>query len=294
MSNIIFGFNNRIDLSTLTSSATFAGTLPLANIKTPVLAQVARTTTDAAFTLTADMGGLAARSIGVVAIAGHNLSRAATVQVQTYQGATPVDDSGVLSPWPFLAADNPHFDAHSYSAAIVDAERIAAMMPTCIYFLPADSAANKVVISIDDSSNAAGYVQIGRLFIGDTLAPAMGAEYGATAFGHVDFSEIQQTKSRVKYNYRHPVIRTLAVSFEHLSNGEATGALYAAQQTHGLTGEIIIALDRPDYTTISGVKVVDSNWFAKAFLANFTALDLLTNPYFNAHAGAVNAEEVPV
>ena len=291
---VILGLNNRIDACALSSTATWAATLPLANIKTPVLGRVARTTGAAAFTITADFGGLAARNIGVVAIAGHNLSRLAAVQVQTYQGVTLVDDSAALSPWPYLASDDPHFQSHAFSAAIVDDERIAGMMPTLVYFLPSNSVADKVVITITDTGNAAGYVEIGRVFIGQQWLPALNVEYGDASYALLDFSAIQTTQRHVKFFDRMRPIRTATAALKDLTEGEAFGGLYAAQRSAGLTGEVVWAADKPTYLAIGGVKAVDSNWFAKAFLGNFTALDALSQPYLASRSGSINIEEVAI
>jgi len=291
-SKIIFGLNNRVDLATVTSDGTFETTLPLANVKNYLLSQAARTTTDAAFTITIDLSSLAARAIGCVAIAGHNLSRTATVQVQTYQGAGLVDDSGDTSPWPFLAENDPHWDVHTYAAAIVDTERMTDMAATMIYFLPTNLEANKVILTITDTSNPDTYVEIGRLFVGQQLKPAINIEWGGVSWGHVDFSEIQVTRNRIKYAYEHPVIRTASVQFKNLTGGEAIGGAWTAQRIAGLTGEIIVAPDIPDYTDISGTLAVDTNWFQRAFMGNYSALDPLTNPYIDFNAIGFTVDEV--
>jgi len=291
---VILGLNNRIDSAALSSTATFDTRLPLTNVQNHKLAKVARSTTASAFSVTASFTALAARSIGVVAIAGHNLSVAATVQVQIYQGAMLVDDSGLLSPWPYLANDDPHFLAHTYGAAIIDAERAAKLMPTLAYFLPANKAANKVVITIDDATNGAGYIEIGRIFVGDCLSPALNVEYGAVSYAHLDFSEIQATKRHVKSFNKYKPIRTATAAFKDLTEGEAFGGVYAAQRDAGLTGELIWAPDKPIYKAVGSVLAVDSNWFSRCFLANFTALDGLTQPYLESRSGAVNVEEVAV
>lgn len=291
---VVLGLRNRIDVSTLTSDTAWVSTLPLTNVKTQILGHVARTTTDNAFTITADFSGLPARNIGVVSLAGHNLSRTAAVQIQTYQGETEVDDSGMLSPWPYLAADDPHYLSHTWSASIVDAEHIAEMMPTLVYFLPFNLVANKVVISITNTSNPDGFVEIGRIFVGQQFVPTLNVEYNDVSYSYLDFSEIQTSRRHIKFFNKYKPIRVATAVFKDLSEGEAFGGLYAAQRTTGLTGEVIWAADKPTYRTISNLKVVDSHWFAKAFLANFTALDALSQPYLASRSGAINVEEVAI
>lgn len=289
--SLIFGLNNRIDVAAVTSdAASWVSTLPLTNLQSPRLAEVARTT-DLSFTLTIDLSAKAARGIGCVAIAGHNLSATAQVQIVTSQGVTQKDDSGVLSPWMYLSADDPHWDTHSYSAAIIDSERLAELTPTLIYFLPTNKMANKVVITITDTSNPDNYIEIGRVFVGEQMGFEMGEEYGDAAYGLIDFSEIQITKRRARYAYEYPRLRTLIVGFNHLTRGEALGGLRSAQLRAGLMGEVITAEGIPTYTTISGSKCVDSNWFINAFFGYFTEFDGLRNPYFSAYSMPVSIEE---
>lgn len=120
----------------------------------------------------------------------------------------------------------------------------------------------------------------------------MGEEWGDLSYGLVDYSEIMSTKRRAKYAYQYPVLRTATIGFKHLSQGEAWGGLQDAQRQAGLVGEFIIADGRPAYHIISSKNCVDSNWFSRAFLANFTQLDGLTNPYLAAYAYSLSGEEV--
>jgi len=289
---IILGLNNRINAATLTSSGTYVATLPLTNLQTNVLAEVARTTTDAALTITIDLTGEPARSIGALAIAGHNLSRTATIQYQTYQGATEVNDSGALSPWPYLHAEDPHWTAHTYAAAIIDTDRIAEAMPTSIYFLPANVEANKVIITITDTSNPDSYIEIGRVFVGEQLEPDMGEDYGKANLNLLDYSEIITTQRHILYENPYTPLRTAQIAYEHLTDGEAIGAIRTAQKRARLTGEWLIASSRPTYETISSVQAPDSFWFEKTFMARQTAFDALTYPYLQANASTLNFEEI--
>lgn len=289
---IVFGLNNRFDAADVSSDATFESALPLLNLHTPILQKVARTTTAAEFTLTIDLTALAARGIGCVAIAAHNLSRTASVQIITKQGGTVKDDSGALSPWPYLPADDLHWQTHTFSYVIVDADRKADLAPTLIYWLPEPVAGNLVEITITDTSNPDGYIEIGRVFVGEAVQPVLGEEWGDLSYGLVDYSDITTTKARAKYAYRQTPLRTATVALKHLSKSEAWGAIFAAQRRAALIGEVLIANGLPTYQTIGGKQVVDSAWFNQAFLGNFTQLDALTNPYLGAYAQTIALEEI--
>lgn len=287
---LILGVNNCYDAATLTTTGTFNSVFPLANSQTPILAQTARTTSAASFKITASLSG-SDRNIGVVSVAGHNLTRSATVQIKTYFGSTLVDDSGALSPWCYLAESDFYWANNTFVAAIINTDRIANSASNAIYFLPANIRADKVEITFIDTSNAAGFIEFARVFIGDVIEPFYNTEFGDVSWGHVDFSEIQVTKRHIKYAYRYAPLRTVAATFKWLDEGEAA-ALYQAKQNLGLVGEVVVASSKPAYRTIGGVLVPDSLWFATSFLGNFTALDSLAQPYVKAHSTSINVEEV--
>ena len=96
--NVLLAWHNQIELATLTSTAAYAATLPLTNLQNYLLPKVARTTSSAAFTITATAAALA--TVGCVFIANHNLGRLSTVRIKSYTGATLMDDSGVMAVYP--------------------------------------------------------------------------------------------------------------------------------------------------------------------------------------------------
>lgn len=287
---IILGLNNRVDSATVTSSGNWSSTLPLSNVKSYILAKVATSTSTGTFTITVDMSGLRDRPIGCVGILNHNFSSTDTVQIQTYYNASSKDDSGTLSPFPFLASDDPVFDTYAYTPVIIDSQRRSEITPHLIYFLPTDKDANKVVITV----TVASALSIGRIFVGSQFWPDVNVEYGGVDWGLQDFSEIVKTKSGVKYSYNYRPLREANVTYKWLTNGEATGGLWEAQRKAGLTGEVLIAPGVPTYTTIGGIKYVDSNWFSKAFIGNFSQLDRISNPYLNTDSTTLHIEEVAI
>lgn len=288
---IILGLNNRVDDAVVTSTGNWSSSLPLANVKSYLLAKVAKSTSTGTFTITIDMTGLNNRPIGCVGILNHNFSGAVDyLQIQTYSTSTLVDDSGALSPYPYLASDDPDFDVYSYSAAIVDAQRRSEATQHVIYWLPTNVDANKVVITV----TVAAPLSIGRLFVGSQFWPDINVEYGGVDWGLQDNSEIVKTQGGVKYAYKYKMLREANVTYKWLNNGEATGGLWQAQRKAGLMGEVLIAPGVPTYTTVGGLKYVNSNWFAKSFIGNFSQLDRITNPFLGVDSTTLHVEEVAI
>ena len=286
---ILISVNNKIDLSTLTGGA-FNSLFPRDNIKTPILSESARTTSITSFTLTATLPSN--HNIGCVAIAGHNLSRTAIFRVKTYLSTTLENDSGNLSAWYYLASDDLYWsNGDTFSASIASQDRIDKSNPTAVYYLPTNTKASKVEITFTDTDNQDGYIEIGRVFIGEVINPQYNVEYGDLSYGLKNLSKISLGDNGIKYARNYPILRTVVFNWKHLGLGEGITA-YRAQYELGLTGEVVTTYSLPTYADISGTKTPDSNWFMRAFLGNFAELDKLTYPYFNRHGAGVSIEEV--
>ena len=286
---ILISVNNKIDLSTLTGGE-FNSLFPRDNIKTPILSKSARTTSITSFTLTATLPSN--HNIGCVAIAGHNLSRTATFRVKTYLSTTLENDSGNLSAWYYLASDDLYWsNGDTFSASIASQDRIDKSNPTAVYYLPTNTKASKVEITFTDTDNQDGYIEIGRVFIGEVINPQYNVEYGDLSYGLKNLSKISLGDNGIKYARNYPILRTVVFNWKDLGLGEGITA-YRAQYELGLTGEVVTTYSLPTYTDISGTKTPDSNWFMRAFLGNFAELDKLTYPYFNRHGAGVSIEEV--
>ena len=155
----VIGHTNLLDSATLEGGdwATGGAASTLDNLKTRYLRQYAisdgATTTATQFTI--DLGST--QTIGVIALCNHNLTPI-TGQV-TITGAA---DSGFTQ----IAWRGNNMQVYSGSDFAVA--------------LPADMGARYWKVEILDSSNAAGYVRIGRVFIGPAFAPLQGIEFNSS------------------------------------------------------------------------------------------------------------------
>lgn len=275
---IRLGLNNRIDNATLTSSAAYVATLPLAHLHSPIVPKVARTTSSADFSITAAFGS--AFALGCIAVAGHNLDRAGKVRFVSKLAAATVDDSGWLWAWP------------KFGAGIMPDTGIAAMSPTLVYFLPSNIDLDSLEISFSNTTNSAGFIQVGRIFAGERFDPSYGEEYNSLSFGLIDPSDVQNSVNGVRYVYNRPRLRTAEFDFSHLSAAEAFEGILPAQRLAGLAGEVVFANGDAVLSLVSGTNAQDLRYFEQAFLANFSQLDALKNPYFNAFSTAFKLQEV--
>lgn len=284
--SIILGLNNQIESATLTAvdvvAATptvFETTLPLTHLQNYILPKVARTTTDAALTLTATFSP--AITAGVVMLANHNIGRLGKVRIKAYLSSIEVDDSGDLYVWPYSGG------------AIVNAALIATMRPDYAYFLPANTSVDAVKITITDTSNADTYIQIGRLFVGETFDAEKGVEYGDAGVAYKSMSEIQTVPRGIKYPYKQSPLRVATVNYTALTDDEAINTIFDAQRQTELIGEVVYSYKgRPTYSTISSTYAQSREFFARCFLGNFSELNPITAAFYNAHGTLLSIEEV--
>lgn len=180
MPNIRVINSNVADQATVAATSSASAALGPANLQTDDTGAVWRSsgTTE---TLTATWA--AAQTFGAVVLPYANLSSLATVQVKVYANtgdAAPAYDSGAvlacpptplnLLSWGF---DKLGVNAYSYVGAAI--ARV---------YIP-QIAAQKVAITIVDAGNPAGYLEVGRLIIGQYWEGKKNVDYGAT-LTHVD------------------------------------------------------------------------------------------------------------
>lgn len=173
MSNIRVIYNNAADRATLSASST-AGALVAANLLTDLKSVVWRGTgTTESITAT----WTTAELVQGVILPFTNLSSASTIRIRFYTNAadsTPIYDSGTIPavPGPLLGLwgwGTLLLGANAYSYGGSSYARAWADTPYAV---------KKVVIDLVDSSNPSGYVEAGRLVIGNIWESSKNPDYG--------------------------------------------------------------------------------------------------------------------
>lgn len=277
--SVLLAWHNQIESATLTSDTTWTATLPITNLQNYLLPKVARTANNNPFTLTATFAS--AVTCGCVFIANHNLNRLSTIRIKTYNGATEKSDSGVMHVYP------------QRLNALVAAAEIATLRHDFSYFLPQNEAIDKVEISITPSGGS--YVQIGRVFIGETYEPIGGVDYGDQPMVYKDLSEIKTTLRGVRYAYPQQKLRSVDLNLKYVPEVEAFDSLLNAQRRIGLTGEIVYSHSgRPTLTSLSGIYAQSTQFFSQCFIANMVDLNPLNQNFYNAFSMQMKFLEIAV
>lgn len=289
MSRIALCWPNRIDEATVASSgATWLSTLPLANVKDRIIKKVARTTAATSVTLTVLLPK--ERLIGVVALVNHNLSISATMRVKAYKGVNNTTallfDSGAANRvWPIITRQaQMAWNSSNFWLGTIEEEQRLAYTKLATYFAPLNKGGRYVEIIITDTANVDGYIQIGRLFVGQWIEPAINPGYGNISQSYVDSTEIQEVSSAgTEYFYEHPKKRTVALTWGDLSLSDAFSGVYDAFRSQGVSREVLYAYSK---------NPLDQNFYARTFLARITQPPAIGMPYFSAYDASLYLQEI--
>lgn len=243
------GFPNRIDSATV-SGGSWLSTLPLSNIKDRRLSRLARSTnaTLANTIINLDLGS--AKTVGAVALITHNLSASALVRVRGDDAAdfaTPLYNSGWLNAWPSGVIPQAllEWEDDNFWLGTVSSEAIAGYQSPYINLIDTRPVLRYWRIEISDTSNPSGYVQVGRVFIGDTWTTTYNPSYGA-GLGTEDSTGIESSMGGEEYFDISKRYRVHRFSLNALTPTEAYTRVIDMQKLAGVSGELLIIPDAND------------------------------------------------
>lgn len=217
----LLAFPNLITETTPTlSGGDYRTTAPRSNLLTWPLAEVARTTDAAVDSTKISIDWGSAKTARALIIPRHNVSSAGTIRWKrgTSAGGTQVADSGTINAW--------RFTPRSYDGAVYDLQVL----------LSASSSARYETIEIVDTTNAAGYIDFGRLFIAPVFAATWNPDYGLRD-GHNELSKVGRAFGGAQWpnQNRRPRSVSFALNFLSLSEGDT---LHEMEQIEGTTAEV--------------------------------------------------------
>lgn len=251
MANITLGFPNRVDSAVLSDGA-WVESLPLPNLQDRALARVARSIdlelSSTMFTIDLQQQ----RTLRVLAFIAHNFSLSARITLVFSNTANFSDPALTISSdaWPSVSDGEWDLDAlewenDNFWLGTYLQEDIEGQTPTCSILLPEDILARYVKVTIDDKSNTAGFVQIGRLFLGSAfLQPRINYSFGAT-LGYEDATNIDTALSGAEYFDRREPVRVMRFTLGYLSADEGFGAALELTRRAGVSGEVFV-IPNPD------------------------------------------------
>lgn len=264
MSNVLFLSPRWIDAAGVTASSE-EGLLTVDHVQTSRPDQVWRATGATAEYIAWDFGEDVV--VEALALVAHNLSTDATLRLRLATSeagvtAAPGFDSGVVSAWPSSGKpDDP--DWQSYFSLVLAANNTGYRYGR---------------VDIADPTNADGYVQVGRLFVGPAFVPTVNVdlnpslglvspdEAGRSAFGHAYGDN------------RGPAARVMSLPMSAIDEDEMGDELFELQRYCGLAKDFGFCLD-PE---------ADERFHRYSMQARFSSLTLFTaQPAWNENGNQV-------
>lgn len=250
----VLGYANQIDLSTL-SGGSWNASYPLSRLKNRYLQQKARTTNALATSSVIDIDLGAAVLTGVVALIAHNLSAAATVRIQASSSASQ-------SPSLYDGAATLIYTGTDYGVS----------------FPPV--AARYWRISIADTSNPAGYIELGRVFLGSQWKPTNNIDWGCSLQAESQ-TAVSEALAGPEFFDSRPVRRVMRGKWSWLSDTEAMTFLDLLR-SHDISGEVYLIFD--DASTSFRAQ--------RNYLARIRQLPAIESPYLAVNQAAFELSEL--
>lgn len=234
MPNLRVVYNNAVNRVSAITASTTAGTLAASNLLTDIKTEVWRSTGTTA-SVTATWGPN--ETVAMAAFAFSNLSATATMRVQcytVYTDVSPAYDSGNIqccpaslgftAPWVTAGANTFAYGGGVYAAV----------------WFPAISA-QKVVVTIIDSSNPSGYIEAARLIIGDYWSPDRNAESDSVQLTPFDDSKHYRSEAGSLWTDRGPMYKKLSFDLGYMTPSDRNN-MWKIMRGNGMTTSVYVSM----------------------------------------------------
>lgn len=285
MANCMLGFPNRTDQSVLSGGA-WVSTLPRSNLQNRVIGKVARTVDTAATStqFSIDLGS--PKKTQLIGLRNHNFSLQATYRVTASPDSgfsTLAYDSGWLSVWPdvYPYGSLEWEDDNFWSGQYTD-EEIDGYIAELDHILPTLKLARYWRVEINDTANAAGYIEIGRLFIGPAWQPKANMSKSGSSIAWETDTDVQKAIGGAEYFQRKPPYRVQLIALDWMDQDEAFSQAFELMRRAGVDQEILWIYDPDD--TVHALR--------RRFLCRIRTLSPIQNPYATIDKTAYELKEL--
>jgi hypothetical protein len=249
MGNAIIAFDNLLDYAgTVYSGGAWTVGLPLANIGNRQIGNVARSSNVLLASTQFQVALASAKLMRTVALIGHSFSLGAKVRIRLSTAPTSdyVHDSGWLDAWPVVYdTSNLEWESENWwSGTYTETER-AGYTWNFIDVLDQAVLARYITVEIDDQGNAAGFVQLGRVFAADAWQTAVNMTKGAS-IGWEPRTQVDETISGAEYFNRRTPYRVARFNTDWMSIDEGYGNAFDLQRRVGIDKEVLFLYDPQD------------------------------------------------
>lgn len=269
MGNVLIGWPNRADISTLTGGS---WSIALSKLQDEDIGNVARSsdTTTSSTKIQCDLGS-ANYTLRALSLHAHNLSSAAQIRFMlgtTAGGSETYDSTSDDAYTVTYDNDLDEFQGGDYTSII--------------HVLGTGYASRYVTIEIDDTTNSDGYIEIGRLGVWSGFVPTCNMVWGA-ANGAISKTLIDRAYSGHQLSEYRRAAQTARFSLDLLSDSEAA-IVSGLKRRADLINEVLYVPDVSNQVTAQRY----------GFLGRLRELSDLERASFNRNTTEFSIEEITV
>lgn len=218
-----------------------------------------------------DLSGWTASGTTTLTLAGTDEPGGEQTLDTGWTDAWPVAFSSGVLPW-----GHPNLWTLKYTA-----EQAAAMRGAWVYAAPAAVQARYWRLEIDDTTNAAGYLDIARCVISPAFEPSLNAKLGAQ-FGLNTTTRYEESLGGARFFDRQYNRRQMLFSFDDLPEDELLTTFLEMQRDLDLDGQVFVLWDSADTIHLQ----------RRSMLANLRELSAIEMAYYGRGTLPVALEEV--
>lgn len=250
MANCIISFPNRGDDAVL-SGGSFA--IPVAQLQNRIIKSPARTTNASNGSFLVNGLFSKERSVRLVALVRHNFSIEATFRFRLFLDSmlTLLEyDSGVLPVFPEVYTEETEtWDGGNFFDLTVSEEDREGLTATLIHVLPDSFSGISFRLEVFDPLNSDGYLEAGRLFVGDGWQPVYNMAYGASV-GFEARSLIDEAIGGTEFFDEREDYRVARFALPITSEDEAFGVGFEMLRKQSITQDVFYMWDTADTVQI--------------------------------------------
>jgi len=271
----LLGLPNYVDSGTVTATSE-AATLPATNVQNIQASRKWRSddTDEADTILNMDFGQ--PRAISGVAIIGHNLDSAGKIRIRLGNDPTfsvVLYDSGDVDALPTMEAFGVlPWGIFRWGGKPANEDLVGRYVNTPL-LLEQLVIARYMRIELKNETNAAGYLQVGRVVAGPAVTPSLNMQYGA-AIGYMDNSRHSTSRGGQTWSDEQQRYRVLSFKLADLPADEIYTAFFdRLDRAKGTFGDVFVLMNPADTTNI----------IHTSFYGRVSSLQPVRKTYFQGH-----------
>lgn len=270
-------YNNVADNATITAT-TSATNYPISNVLSDNKGSVWRSTSTISNTIT--LSWTTTQAMGAVILPFTNFSSGATINITAWSAAngtgTSLYTTGTISavPYTLIKWDTVYTGVNAYGYG----------GGTCVrmYFPTIRSDVMSITITIVDSGNTQGYMEIGRIVAGTYWSPTYNTEFGLS-IDYNDTSQHSRTQSGNIITDIGPVYKTITFNLSYM-NAADRNVLLQILKLNGMRKSMFISIF-PNDTDIE-------REFMYQIYGRLSSNPTITYPMYSIYAASITIQEV--